>query len=234
MKTIGLIGGMSWESTELYYRRLNEAVRERVGGLHSAPIVLHSVDFAPIEACQAAGDWDGAAEILCAAARGLEAAGAQFFLIATNTMHHVAKPVADAVAIPLLHLGDATARHAVNNNLSHVGLLGTRFTMEMPFYRERLEHHGLTVSTPPKADRAIVHRVIYDELCKGVIDAGSRAHYLRIIEALATGGADAVVLGCTEIGMLVTPQHTDIRLLDTTQIHVDAAIDVALGHSALP
>ncbi|MEO1576801.1 MAG: aspartate/glutamate racemase family protein [Pseudomonadota bacterium] len=233
MKTIGVIGGMSWESTELYYRRLNEAVRQRVGGLHSAPIVLHSVDFAPIEACQMAGDWDGAADILCDAARGLEAAGADFFLIATNTMHHVAKPVADAVAIPLLHLGDATARHAVDRGLTHVGLLGTRFTMEMPFYTDRLADHGLTVSTPNDEDRAIVHRVIYDELCNGVIDDTSRAHYVRVIASLAFDGADAVILGCTEIGLLVTPEHTDVPLLDTTQIHVDAAIDVALGERSL-
>lgn len=232
LKTIGLLGGMSWESTELYYRLINEATRARRGGLHSAPIVMNSLDFAPIEALQMAGDWDGAASVLCRAARGVEAGGADFLLICTNTMHHIAKDVAAAINIPLLHLGDATARHVVAAGVQKVGLLGTRFTMEMPFYRDRLAAHGLDVVLPEDDDRGVVHDIIYTELCKGVVSNSSRSQYLRIINALADSGAQAIILGCTEIGMLIKPADTSVALFDTTQIHVDAAVDAALADTA--
>ena len=230
MKTIGLIGGMSWESTALYYRIINETVRDRLGGLHSARIVLFSVDFEEIEVLQRAGEWEAAGKVLADAAHALEAAGADFLLICTNTMHRVAGSVEDAVSIPLLHLADATARAITGRGIRRVGFLGTGFSMEQDFYIGRLrEKFGLDVIIPEKADREIVHRVIYEELCLGRVKDESRAEYLRIIETLGAAGAEAVIEGCTEIVLLVEQRHTAMPLFDTTAIHARAAVDWALG-----
>jgi len=228
MKTIGLIGGMSWESTSVYYRLINERVNAQLGSHHSAKLVLLSVDFDVIEQRQHKGDWAGTADILVDAARRIEAAGADLLLIGTNTMHKVADDVAAAVSIPLLHLADATADRIFSDGRKRVGLLGTRFTMEQPFYRERLEARGIKVAVPDDADRDTVHRIIYDELCHGRIDAASREQYLAIIDRLAADGAEAVILGCTEIGLLVKAQDTSVPLYDTTVIHSEAAVDLAL------
>ena len=230
MKTIGLLGGMSWESTLEYYRALNEGVREVLGGLHSAKIVLHSVDFAPIEALQHRGDWEGTARLLAEAAAGVEAAGADFLLICTNTMHRVAPRIEAAITIPLLHIADATAEVLAERGIGKVGLLGTAFTMEQAFYKGRLaEKHGLEVLVPDGGDRKIVHDVIYSELCLGKIREESRAEYLRIIRELKGRGAEAVILGCTEIGLLVGQGDTDVPLLDTTAIHARKAVEYALA-----
>lgn len=229
MKTIGLIGGMSWESTVTYYREINEAIKERLGGLHSARIVLYSVDFHEIERLQHAGDWDAAGALLGAAARSLEAAGAEFLVLCTNTMHKVAPAIEQAVAIPLLHIADPTATQIKAAGHSTVGLLGTRFTMEQAFYRERLEtRHGLRVIIPNDEDRATVHRVIYDELCLGEIKPESRAVYRRIMADMAAQGAESIILGCTEISLLVGPQDADVPLFDTTAIHARVAAEYAL------
>ena len=229
MKTIGLIGGMSWESTQGYYRAINEGVKRRLGGLHSAQIALYSVDFEPIEKLQHADDWDGTAAILCEAGRRVEAAGADCLLICTNTMHKVAPQIEAVVDIPLIHIADATAERLVAMGARRVGLLGTAFTMEQDFYKGRLEaNYGLEVLVPGAEDRALVHRVIYEELCLGEIKPGSRADYLRIIEDLASQGAEAVILGCTEIGLLVAQADTGVTLLDTTAIHAEKAVDFAL------
>ena len=229
MRTIGLIGGMSWESTQGYYRAINEGIKERLGGLHSAQIAMYSVDFQPIETLQHEGNWDGTAVILADAAQRIAAAGADCLLICTNTMHKVAPQVEAAVDIPLLHIADATARVLLDNNISKVGLLGTGFTMEQDFYKGRLtEKFGLEVITPNREDRAIVHRVIYEELCLGKIEQQSKADYLRIIALLAEQGAEAVILGCTEIGLLVNQDDTGVPLVDTTMIHAQAAVDFAL------
>ena len=229
MKTIGLLGGMSWESTQTYYRLINEGVKSRLGGLHSAKLVLYSVDFAEIEALQHQGDWPATARILSGAALSLENAGADFLMIGTNTMHKVAPEIEEAINIPLLHIADATAKVLTQDNIQRVGLLGTRFTMEQAFYRERLEAAGIEVVTPDAPQRAEVHRVIYEELCQGEIQAPSREAYLAVINSLAEQGAQAVILGCTEIGLLVQQQDTPIRLFDTTRIHAQAAVAAALG-----
>jgi len=230
MKTIGLIGGMSWESTQGYYRIINEGVKRELGGLHSAQIALYSVDFEPIEQLQHQGDWDGTAEILCQAAQSVAAAGADFLLICTNTMHRVAPQVEAAINIPLLHIADATAEQLLAAGVQTVGLLGTAFTMEQAFYKGRLaEHYGLEVIVPNAEDRALVHRVIYQELCLGQVEAASKAEYLRIIDALVEQGAEAVILGCTEIGMLVGQSDTAVKLFDTTAIHAEAAVSRALA-----
>ena len=228
MKTIGLIGGMSWESSLLYYRLINQDVKQRLGGLHSAQLLMYSVDFAPIEKLQHDGDWDGAAEILIDAARRLEAGGADFFLIGTNTMHQVADTIAGAVGIPLLHIADATAEVLLKDEVRRVGLLGTAFTMELDFYRGRIQQHGIDVVVPELHDRQMVHDIIYQELCQGQVDDESREVYLAIIERMREQRIDGVILGCTEICMLVQPQHTDIRLYDTTAIHAKQAVDHAL------
>jgi aspartate racemase len=229
VKTIGLIGGMSWESSLLYYRLINEAVRQRLGGLHSAQILMYSVDFAPIEKLQHDGDWDGAASILVDAARRLESGGADFFLIATNTMHRVADVVSAAVNIPLLHIADATADVLTRNAVRRIGLLGTAFTMELDFYRKRIsEQYAIEVVVPELHDRQMVHDIIYQELCQGQIEPESREVYLAIIERMREHGIDGVILGCTEIGMLLQPQHTDIKLYDTTAIHAQQAVKWAL------
>lgn len=229
MQTIGLLGGMSWESTLEYYRLINQGVKEKLGGLHSAPIVMVSVDFDPIEKLQHKGDWEGTADILSRAARDIEAAEADFFLICTNTMHKVAPQVQSRVNIPLVHIADATAQVIRQKGMKTVGLLGTAFTMEQDFYKGRLENSfGLKVLTPPKADRQIVHNVIYQELCLGQIKENSREKYLRIIDDLADQGAEAVILGCTEIGLLVGAEDTAVPLLDTTAIHAARAVSLAL------
>jgi aspartate racemase len=228
MKTLGLIGGMSWESTIPYYRIANERVRERLGGLHSAKIVLHSVDFADIEDLQRAGDWDTAGAMLADAARGLRAAGADAIVVCTNTMHLVASAIESAVDIPLLHIADATAARIRAAGLDRVALLGTRFTMERDFYRARIEAAGIDVLVPDAAQRDIVHRVIYGELCLGRIEAASREAYRGIIADLVARGAQGVILGCTEIGLLIGEGDADVPLFDTARIHAEAAVDWAL------
>ena len=230
MKTIGLLGGMSWESTVGYYRAINEGVKKSLGGLHSAKIILHSVDFDPIEKLQHKGDWEGTARILTAAALSIQAAGADFLLICTNTMHKVAPEIEKAVQIPLLHIADATAEHLANKGFKTVGLLGTAFTMEHDFYRGRLtEKHGLKVLVPNSTDRNLVHSVIYQELCLGQMVESSKAEYLRIIEHLSSQGAEAVILGCTEVGMLVDQTDTNVELCDTTAIHAAKAVEYAIN-----
>ena len=224
MKTIGLIGGMSWESTVLYYQILNRTVAERMGGLHSAKVLLASVDFAEIEKLQHAGRWDEAGEILVREARRLEQAGANFLVICTNTMHKVAPAIEAAISIPLLHIADPTGAAAARAGAKVVGLLGTRFTMEQAFYRGRLEReHGLEVLVPPASDIAIVHNIIYDELCRGRVMDASRAQFRRVIGGLAARGAQGIVLGCTEITMLVGAADSPIPLFDTTELHARAA-----------
>lgn len=230
MKTIGLIGGMSWESTLPYYRRINQQVAERLGGLHSARIILHSVDFFEVERLQAAGDWDRAGEMLAGIARGLERAGADLLVLCTNTMHIVADRIESATRIPLVHIADATAGAVAAAGMTTVGLLGTRFTMEQDFYRGRLERkHGIRVLVPPEPDRETVNRVIFEELCRGSLLPQSRSEYTRIISELAANGAEGVVLGCTEIGLLVKPGDVGVGLFDTAVIHADAAVVRALA-----
>ncbi len=217
MKTIGLLGGRSWESSVGYYRAINEGVKESLGGLHSAKIAMYSVDFDPIEKLQHSGDWEGTAKILTDAAKNVQAAGADFLLICTNTMHKVAPQIEEALDIPLLHIADATAEVLVKNGIKTVGLLGTTFTMEQDFYKGRLSNnYGLTVKIPNEKDRKIVHDIIYKELCLGKAIPASKVEYLRIIEDLSNQGAEAVILGCTEIGLLVDQADTETSLLDTT------------------
>ena len=230
MKTIGLLGGMSWESTVPYYRQINLAVKARLGGLHSARIVLYSVDFAEIERLQHAGDWDAAGAVLAAAAQALERAGADFIVLCTNTMHKVAPAIKAATNIPLLHIADPTAAAIRHAGLSRVGLLGTRFTMEQAFYRGRLEErHGIAVLVPAADDRERVHRVIYEELCLGRVEDASRATYRAVMRRLVERGAQGIVLGCTEISLLVAAQDANVPLFDTTAIHAAAAVELALG-----
>jgi len=228
MHRIGLIGGMSWESSALYYQRLNEGIAERLGGLHSAECVLYSVDFAEIEAMQSSGRWADAARRLAQAAQSLEAAGVDFVVLCTNTMHKVYDDVQAAVTIPLLHLGDATAAAVRATGLTRVGLLGTAFTMEQSFYRDRLEQHGLSVLVPGQQDRGLVHAVIYDELCHGIVRPESRAAYRDVIGRLVEAGAQGIILGCTEIELLIGQQDSPVPVFPTTQIHVDAALDRAV------
>ncbi len=230
MKTIGLLGGMSWESTLGYYRAINEGIRNALGGLHSAKIAMYSVDFEPIEKLQHAGDWASTAEMLSEAARRIQAAGADFLLICTNTMHKVAPEIEAAIQIPLLHIADATAEVLVDMGINSAGLLGTAFTMEQEFYKGRLtDKYGLDVLVPDEEDRQIVHKVIYEELCMGKIRNDSKAEFLRIMDALAEKGAEAVILGCTEIGMLVSQEDTPVRLFDTTAIHAEKAVEYAIA-----
>ena len=227
-RVIGMLGGMSWESSAQYYRLANELVRERLGGLHSARCLLASVDFADIETLQVAGRWEEAGQLLAEAAKGLEAGGADVLLLCTNTMHKVADQVQAAVNIPLLHLADATAHAVTRSGLRRIGLLGTAFTMEQDFYRDRLASHGLTVLTPPAADRAEVHRIIYDELCLGEVRNESRQIYRNIIIRLAEAGAEGVVLGCTEIELLISAADSPVPVFPTTRLHVEAAVDFCL------
>ena len=219
---------MSWESTELYYRWINEETKHRLGRLHSAPVVMVSVDFQHIEELQHQGNWEAAGEFLAEKALQVEAAGAGFLLLCTNTMHKVAPQIEATISIPLLHLADATAKRIREAGLTTVGLLGTKFTMEQDFYRGRLEQQGLSVLIPAQGDRDIIHRVIYEELCLGKIVADSRKEYLRIIDQLAAAGAEGVIEGCTEIVMLVQQEHTRIPLFDTTAIHAREAVSLAL------
>jgi aspartate racemase len=230
MKTIGLLGGMSWESTVPYYQAINRVVGARLGGLHSARIVLFSVDFHEIEQLQHADRWDEAAEILIGAARALERAGADFLVLCTNTMHKVAPEITRAVPLPLLHIADATAERIKAAGLPRVGLVATRFTMEQDFYRGRLERgHGLHVLVPPAEDREIVHRIIYDELCRGIVREESRSQYRRIASDLVRAGAAGLILGCTEITLLFRPEDASVPVFDTTQIHAEEAARYALA-----
>ncbi len=232
MKTIGLIGGMSWESTIPYYRQINETVRERLGGLHSAKIVLYSVDFHEVEQLQHSGDWEAAAALLAGAARSLESAGADFLVLCTNTMHKVAPAIEAAVRIPLLHIADPTAEEIKRAGLATVGLLGTRFTMEQEFYKNRLcERHGLRVLVPNPQDRQTTHRIIYEELCRGRIVAESRAEYRRVMSDLVRQGAQGIILGCTEISLLVGPSDSPVPLFDTTRIHARRAAERAFSET---
>ncbi|HNV08020.1 MAG TPA: aspartate/glutamate racemase family protein [Dokdonella sp.] len=229
MKTIGLIGGMSWESTVTYYRQINETIKDRLGGLHSAKLVLYSVDFDEIEQFQHSGNWEAAGAVLAGAARSLEAAGAGFIVLCTNTMHKVAASIEASVDIPLLHIADPTANEIKRAGHTTLGLLGTRFTMEQDFYRDRLSsRHNLRVITPAPIDREIIHRIIYEELCLGVVKSESRAEYRRIMAVLASQGAQAIILGCTEISLLVSQQDSPVPLFDTTAIHAMAAAEEAL------
>jgi len=234
MKTIGLLGGMSWESSIEYYRIINQLVRNELGGVHSAKIVLVSLDFAEIEELQMEGDWPAATRILIRAAREIEKAGADFFLICTNTMHLMADEVSAAVSIPLLHIADATAREILKKNINAVGLLGTRFTMEKDFYRGRLEsRHNLNVITPDQEQRDLVHNVIYDELVQGTINKISREDYLAVIESLIRKGAEGIILGCTEIGLLVKQDDIPVAVFDTMDIHAAAAVEAAFGRYSM-
>lgn len=229
MRLLGLLGGMSWESTLPYYRRINERVRERLGGLHSAELLLYSVDFAAVEALQHRGDWDAAGRLLADAAQALQRAGAQALVICTNTMHRVLPQIEPGLSIPVLHIADATAARIRAVGFTKVGLLGTRFTMEQEFYRGRLARHGLDVLVPDEAQRALVHRVIYEELCQGRCLPQSRAAYRAVIAGLVAAGAEAVILGCTEIGLLVDAGDSAVPLFDTTAIHAEHAADWALA-----
>ncbi|WP_076072821.1 aspartate/glutamate racemase family protein [Sphingomonas montana] len=229
MKTIGLIGGMSWESSAQYYRIVNQTARARLGGTHSARCLMTSVDFAPIAAMQAAGEWDVLGAAMADAARVLERGGADVIVLCTNTMHRVADAIADAVAIPLLHIADPTAVAVRAAGYARVGLIGTAFTMEQNFYRARLGEHGLTVLVPDAADRVVVHDVIYRELVKGDVRAASRDAYRGVIARLVAAGAEAIILGCTEIMLLIGPEDSAVPLFDTTELHALAAVEMALG-----
>ena len=229
MRTLGVLGGMSWESTAEYYRLLNRGVSERLGGLHSARLLVHSVDFADVAAMQQAGDWRAAGALLGEAAAGLERAGAEAIVLATNTMHHIAADIERAIAIPLLHIVDPTGGALARQGVTRAGLLGTRYTMELPFWRERLlARHGIDLVVPDDADRTLVHRVIFDELCRGRIDAGSRAEYVAVTERLRAKGAEAVIFGCTEIGLLLGPDDVSLPAFDTTVLHSAAAVEFAV------
>jgi len=225
MKTIGLLGGMSWESTALYYTLINQGIKAKLGGLHSAKICLYSVNFDEIEKLQHQGDWAKTAVILSDAAKAVEAGGADCLLICTNTMHKIAPEIEAAIAIPVLHIADATASRLLADGVKRVGLLGTRFTMEQDFYKNRLtEKFGIEVVIPDSDDRTVVHDVIYKELCLGKVNASSRQQYLDIVDKLHKQGAEAVIMGCTEITLLINQQNTDVPLYDTTEIHAEAAV----------
>lgn len=229
MKTIGLIGGMSWESTVTYYQIINEGVKEQLGGLHSAKILLYSVDFQEIEECQAKGEWDKSADILAAAAVNLEIAGADFIVMCTNTMHKVAPQIQEKINIPIIHIAEATAEELNKNNIKTVALLGTKYTMIQDFYKEKLISAGIEVLIPDDDDIELVNHVIYDELCLGIISEKSKKEYLRIIARLADKGAQGVILGCTEIGLLIKQEDTILPVFDTTQIHGTKAAMYAIG-----
>lgn len=230
MKTIGLLGGMSWESTIPYYRLINEGVRERLGGLHSAPLLLHSVDFHEIEACQSAGEWEKAGQILAAAAAGLERLGAEGIVLCTNTMHKVAQQIESRCRVPFLHIADATGRAIVNQGIRNVALLGTRYTMEQDFYRGRLEQQfSLTTLIPDADDRAKINQIIFDELCQGQFSEDARRYYLQAIDRLVAQGAEGVIFGCTEIGLLVPAQRCPVPVFDTAALHARDAVTFMLS-----
>ena len=230
MRTLGLLGGMSWESTAIYYRRLNELVRERLGGLHSAQLLLRSFDFAPIAELQGRSEWRRATDLMITAARRLEEGGAEALLICSNTMHRMADEVAAAVSVPLIHIGDATATAIKAAGGSRPLLLGTRFTMEGEFYRSRLrDRHGIEAVVPDADERALVDRVIYDELCRGEVREASRTAYLAVVDRAKDEGADGVIFGCTEVGMLLGGRHFGVPAFDTAELHCTAAVDFMLG-----
>ena len=230
MKTIGLIGGMSWNSSADYYRYVNEMVAGRLGGLHSARVVMYSVDFAPIERAQHEGRWEDAAAILGEAGAALRRAGADFILICTNTMHKVADSVAEIAALPLVDIRDVTAAAIAGRGFRTVGLLGTRFVMEDPFYKDRLrQRFGIEAIVPGKAGRAVVHRIIFDELCRGIVTDASRTECVAVIDELVRNGGEGVILGCTELPLLIRPQDVQLTLFDTTRLHAEAAVDRALA-----
>ncbi len=229
MKTIGLIGGMSWESTIPYYRIINEEVKKRLGGLHSAKIILYSVEFDEIEKCQSKGEWEKCGEILGNAARAVEAAGADFLLICTNTMHKVVPQIASMIEIPIVHIADATADELVKSNIKSVGLLGTKYTMKQDFYKQRLTNRGINVVIPDEEDVETVNSVIFNELCVGEISDVSREKFKEIIGKLEEKGAEGIILGCTEIGLLISQSDVSIPVFDTTLIHARKAAELALG-----
>lgn len=232
MKTIGLLGGMSWESTALYYKQINEEVKKQLGGLHSAKVVIYSVDFDEIEKLQHLGKWDETAKILSEAAQNIQNAGADFLLICTNTMHKVAPIIQENISIPILHIANATGKKLKEEGIKKVGLLGTAFTMEQDFYKDTIsKNFDIEVIVPNKEDIKIVHEIIYEELCLGKINDSSKKEYLRIMDLLKAKGAQGVILGCTEIGMLVSQKDTDIKLFDTTSIHAQEAVNEALKKS---
>jgi aspartate racemase len=234
LKTVGIIGGMSWESTIPYYRQINEGVRDRLGGLNSAPMVLVSVNFAPLAEMQSEEAWDRIGEEMASAARCVERAGADFLLLASNTMHRVAEEVETAVSIPFLHIADTTAAAIRKAGFKKVGLLGTAFTMEQAFYRDRLAvKHGIEALIPGSGERAMIHRTIYEELCCGEIREESRARFLKVVDDLAARGAQGIILGCTEIPLLVTPEHTDIPLFDTGKLHTAGAVEIMMEDNDL-
>jgi len=229
MKTIGLIGGMSWESSAEYYRIINEEVKKRLGGLHSAKCILYSVDFDEIELCQRKGEWLKAAQMLAKVAVGLEKAGADFIIICTNTMHKAVDEIQKSVRIPLLHIADITAQKILESNIKTIGLLGTKYTMEEDFYKSRIEAQKIKVLIPNQEDRAVINSVIYNELCLGIINDDSRILYKRIIADLVEKGAEGIILGCTEIGLLVKPEDSKAPLFDTTILHALGAVEFALS-----
>lgn len=230
MKTIGMLGGMSWESTATYYRLINEGIKDKLGGLHSAKICLYSVDFSELEGFLREDNWDAIIGILKSAAQSVESGGADFLMICTNTMHKVISEIEEFISIPVLHIADAAAEVLIERKIRKTGLLGTRFTMEQDFYKGRLaEKYGLDVIVPNAEDRDIVDQVIFDELCLGKVESASREQYLRIIDSLHKQGAEAIILGCTEIALLVQPKHTRVPLLDTTETHAKKAVEMALS-----
>ncbi|MCU4759473.1 MULTISPECIES: aspartate/glutamate racemase family protein [unclassified Bacillus (in: firmicutes)] len=228
MKVIGLIGGMSWESSVEYYRIINEEVKRRLGGLHSAKCLLYSVDFEEIERFQSNGDWKKAGEVLGDVALSLEKGGADFIVICTNTMHKVLDDIQSKINIPLLHIADATTTQIKEQGISSIGLLGTKYTMEQDFYKSRLQSNGINVIVPNDNEREIVNKVIYDELCLGKVHQGSRDYYKKVIQGLIESGAEGIILGCTEIGLLIKPEDSDVPLFDTTYIHAHEAVNMSL------
>ncbi|MED3181768.1 aspartate/glutamate racemase family protein [Bacillus thuringiensis] len=228
MKTIGLIGGMSWESTSEYYRIINEEIKERLGGLHSAKCLINSVDFEEIERFQSRGDWNGAGEVLANAAYSLQKGGADFIIICTNTMHKVVGKIKEKMYIPVLHIADATAKEIKRKDIQKVGLLGTKYTMEQDFYKSRIEEHDIKVIVPSEKNRKEINKVIYTELCLGKIVSQSREYYKRVIEELVQKGAQGIILGCTEIGLLIKQENVSVPIFDTTHIHAIEAVKIAL------
>lgn len=229
MKTIGLIGGMSWESTVTYYQIINRVVQSRLGGFHSAKILLYSVDFSEIEECQVQGDWDKSADILAQAAKNLETAGADFIVICTNTMHKVAPQIQERIGIPIVHIAEAAAQAINAGQISRAALLGTKYTMTQAFYKDKLLSAGIDVIIPDEEDMEFVNHVIFDELCLGTVSDKSKQGFLRIIDKLADKGAQAIVLGCTEIGLLIRPEDTRLPVFDTTDIHATKAALLSIG-----
>ncbi|WP_338653694.1 aspartate/glutamate racemase family protein [Lysinibacillus sp. Y5S-8] len=228
MKTIGLIGGMSWESSAAYYRLMNEQVKQRLGGLHSAKCILYSVDFQQIEHFQAKGEWDKAGNVLAQAAQSLERAGADFVIICTNTMHKVIDVIEAAITIPILHIADATARQIKEAGLQKIALLGTKYTMEQAFYKARVEGFGIEVIVPDSRERMEVNRIIYEELCLGIIKQDAKSYYIQVVEELVQAGAQGVILGCTEIGLLIQQEDISVPVFDTAAIHAQTAVSMAI------